>query len=197
MLSKIMIVSVHVKNFRGIADETIGLGRLTVLVGRNGAGKSSVVDVIRFVRDALTIGLDDALVARHGIVALRRYAPKPFDVEIDITLETKSWKGLYSFCVASGKEGEYRVKREFCQASAGDQPPQWFIRDGSEIELSKTLSPSAGRHRLVEPTSLTLPSVAIFSPVFSRIRGYLRGVNFCAIFPILCVSLRSPRPQSN
>jgi len=190
-----MITKVHVKNFRGIADETVTFGNLTVLVGRNGAGKSSVVDVIRFVRDALTVGLDDALVARHGIIALRRYAPtKPFDVEIDITLETRSWKGTYGFCIGSGKEGEYRVKREYCNAGSTEKPPHWFIRDGNQLQTSGTFPGAADRHKVIEPISLTLPSLSIFSPFFSRIRGYLRGVNFCAIFPN---TLREPQKPSS
>jgi predicted ATPase len=189
-----MIVQVHVKNFRGIAEETVSFSKMTVLVGRNGAGKSSVVDVIRFVRDALSVGLDDALVARHGIIALRRYAPtKPFDVEIDVTLETKAWKGKYGFCIASGKEGEYRIKREYCEGYLGDQRPHQFVREGNQIQTSLQIPGSAQRHKVVDSISLALPSLAIFSAVFSRIRAYLRGVNFCAIFPN---TLREPQKPS-
>lgn len=191
-----MITRLHVKNFRGIADETIAFDKLTVLVGRNGAGKSSVVDVIRFVRDAVTVGLDDALVTRHGIAALRRYAPtKPFDIEIDIDFEHRYWRGAYGFCLGSGKEGEYRVKREYCRANIGFQPEHWFLRDGNAISISETLHGTAERHRVVDPVSLTLPSLALFSPSFGRVRSYLRGVNFCTIFPNTLREPQKPSPQ--
>ncbi|MEI7820331.1 MAG: AAA family ATPase [Verrucomicrobiota bacterium] len=190
-----MITQVHVKNFRGIAEETVDLGNLTVFVGRNGAGKSSFVDVIRFVRDAVTVGLDDAIVHRHGIAALRRYAPtKPYDVEIDLTIETRSWQASYGFCIASGKEGEYRVKREYCSANATDRSAHRFEREGNRIHWSgMTVHGGEDRLRGLEPISLALPSVAIFSPFFSRIRTYLRSMNFCAIFPN---TLREPQKPS-
>ncbi|MEO6751542.1 MAG: AAA family ATPase [Opitutus sp.] len=194
-----MITRVHVKNFRGIADETVDLKKLTVLVGRNGAGKSSFVDVLRFVRDAVSVGLDDGIVHRHGIIALRRYAPtKPYDVEIDLTIETKTWQATYGFCVGSGKEGEYRVKREYCEANAtdrlGHRPVHRFVREGNRIEWSGLKIPGgAERFGALESVSLALPSLAIFSPFFSRARSYLRGMNFCAIFPN---TLREPQKPS-
>lgn len=36
-----IVKAIHVKNFRSILDEWIGCENLTVLVGRNSAGKSS------------------------------------------------------------------------------------------------------------------------------------------------------------
>jgi len=188
-----MIKRVHVKNFRGIAEETVELNKLTVLVGRNGAGKSSFVDVLRFVRDAVSVGLDDAIMHRHGIVALRRYAPtKPYDLEVDLEIEARAWKAKYGFCVASGKEGEFRVKREYCEVSLPDQQPVRFTREGNQLSVA-----GAGlfgeKYRTVEPLSLALPSVVILSPLFSRVRTYLRGMNFCAIFPN---TLRKPQEPS-
>src|SRR6266481_2514709 len=188
-----MIKRVHVKNFRGIAEETVELNKLTVLVGRNGAGKSSFVDVLRFVRDAVSVGLDDAIMHRHGIVALRRYAPtKPYDLEVDLEIEARAWKAKYGFCVASGKEGEFRVKREYCEVSLPDQQPVGFTREGNQLSVA-----DAGlfgeKYRTVEPLSLALPSVVILSPLFSRVRTYLRGMNFCAIFPN---TLRKPQEPS-
>ena len=56
-----MITQVHIKNFRGIGDQIVDLSRLTVLVGKNGAGKSTFVDALRLVRDAMTVGLEDAI----------------------------------------------------------------------------------------------------------------------------------------
>lgn len=189
-----MITKVHVKNFRGIADETVELERLTVLVGRNGAGKSSFVDVLRFVRDAV-VGLDDAILHRHGIVALRRYAPtKPYDVEIDLAIKTKNWQSNYGFCIASGKEGEYRVKREYCTIETTDRGEQSYERAGNSLNIKGNAIPGGNeRFRALESVSLALPSIAIFSPLFSRVRTFLRSINFCTIFPN---TLRKPQEPS-
>jgi predicted ATPase len=190
-----MITKVHVKNFRGIADESVDLQQLSVLVGRNGAGKSSFVDVLRFVRDAVTIGLDDAILHRHGLVALRRFAPtRPYDVEIDIQIETKTYLAKYGFCIGSGKDGEFRVKRESCEAHGHSFTPIGFDRAGDRISVSgEELSRAGERLRAVEPLSLALPSMALFSAHFTRLRSYLRGMNFCSVFPN---TLREPQKPS-
>ena len=189
-----MITKVHVKNFRGIADETVEMQNLTLLVGRNGAGKSSFVDVIRFVRDAVA-GLDDAVLHRHGIVALRRYSPtRPYDVEIEITIRTRGLSAEYGFCIASGREGEYRVKREYCIASLTNREVQSFTREDNKVTNFESSTPREASHfRTLEPTLLALTSFSIFSPPFSRVRTFLRGLNFCSIFPN---TLRKPQEPS-
>ena len=42
-----MITSIRIQDFKGHRDSTIPLGRLTMLVGPNGSGKTSVLDALR------------------------------------------------------------------------------------------------------------------------------------------------------
>jgi len=110
-----MITRVQVKNFRSLANVDVRLGPLTVLVGRNGTGKSTFLDVLRFVRDALKMGLGDAILARRGIASLRRWSPrKPYDIEITLQVEKPDFWAEYSFTIGSRQKGAYRVKREAC-----------------------------------------------------------------------------------
>lgn len=44
-----MITSLRLQNFKGHADTTVSLGRLTVLVGPNGSGKTSVLQALRYL----------------------------------------------------------------------------------------------------------------------------------------------------
>ncbi len=66
------ITRVWARNFRSIADVSVELGPLTVLVGPNASGKSTVLDIIRFIKDSLLIkdslrfDLDTAISRRHG-----------------------------------------------------------------------------------------------------------------------------------
>ncbi len=62
-----MITRVRVKNFRSLADVDVTLGPLTVLVGRNGAGKSAFIDALRFVRDALRSNVEEAVRQARGL----------------------------------------------------------------------------------------------------------------------------------
>ncbi|MGH9759942.1 MAG: AAA family ATPase, partial [Blastocatellia bacterium] len=127
-----MITRIHVKNFRSLADVNIELGPLTVLVGRNGAGKSAFLDVLRFVRDALRSGLENSILERHGIASLRRWAPrKPYNVEIGLVIEDRSISGEYSFTIASGQQGTYRIARETCRILRGTLLEEQFeTKDG-------------------------------------------------------------------
>jgi AAA15 family ATPase/GTPase len=48
-----MVESIHIKNFKSIADETIELGRVNVLIGSNGSGKSNILEAIAFLSASL------------------------------------------------------------------------------------------------------------------------------------------------
>jgi predicted ATPase len=192
-----MIKEVHVRNYRGIGDATVHLEPLTVLVGPNGAGKSSFVDVLRFVKEAVTLGLDDAILNRHGVVALRRWAPsKPFDVEIDLSIEAKAFRVKYGFCIASGKEGEYSVKREYCRGAVG-KTSESFERDGNHLSISSSreIHENGSIRGGLDGSSLAISSLSFLSPLFSRTRQYLRGMNFCTVFPNTLREPQKPSPQ--
>lgn len=48
-----MVQSITIKNFKSIADETIELGRVNVLIGENGCGKSNILEAIAFLSASL------------------------------------------------------------------------------------------------------------------------------------------------
>ncbi len=108
------ITRLRVKNYRSLADVDIELGPLTVLVGRNGSGKSNVVDALRFVRDAYRRDLDSAILNRNGMSAIRRWSAKgvPYDVQIQLDIAGPGWLGEYGFTLGSRRRGEYQVKWE-------------------------------------------------------------------------------------
>ena len=47
------INSITIRNFRNLADVTVDMEDLTVLVGANGTGKSNFLNALRFVRDVI------------------------------------------------------------------------------------------------------------------------------------------------
>src|SRR5262245_54591030 len=60
--------SIHVKNYRSLADVALELEPVNVLFGPNGAGKSTLLDTIWFVRDCAIRSVQLASTARdHGI----------------------------------------------------------------------------------------------------------------------------------
>jgi predicted ATPase len=75
-----VITRLLVSNYRSLGEVDIELGPLTAFAGINGAGKSNVVDALRFVSECVRVGLEPALSARGGIAAVRRWSGgRPFD----------------------------------------------------------------------------------------------------------------------
>jgi predicted ATPase len=193
-----MITRVQVKNYRSIADVDVSLGPLTVLVGRNGTGKSTFLDVLRFVRDALRHGLDDAILNRHGITALRRWSPrKPYDVEITLTVEEPDFWGKYSFVIGSGRGGAYRVKREHYSfgKTRSSLMEEYEIKERKWISLPDFLKAGRSNLPLAEPNFLSVPKAVMFVGyqaariVFDSVEG-----NFYNISPD---TLREPQKPSD
>jgi len=48
-----------IKSFKSIREQTLALGRLNVFIGGNGAGKSNLIEVFRFLREIVNQNLAD------------------------------------------------------------------------------------------------------------------------------------------
>lgn len=56
--------SIHIQNYRSLADVKLDLGPVNILFGPSGAGKSSLLDAISFVRDCYDRGVEFASAKR-------------------------------------------------------------------------------------------------------------------------------------
>jgi len=66
------VASLRIRNFKAIKDTgTLKLGGLTVFIGDNGAGKSSVLEALRFLADLARGTLDDAFTPFRGFEHVR------------------------------------------------------------------------------------------------------------------------------
>ena len=103
-----------IRNYKSIETCQVTLKPLTVLVGRNGAGKSNFVDALHFVTDALVTSLDHALKFRGGIEDVRRRSgghPTNFGIKLEFTLPSFRC-ATYGFEIAAREKGGYAVKTE-------------------------------------------------------------------------------------
>lgn len=180
-----MIATVSISNYRSIGEDVqITLGDMTVLVGENGSGKSSVVDAIRFVSDALAIGLSGAVTHRHGIQAVRRWSSgHPFDLTIGLQLRLSNGSGGYSFTLTGDRQDEYAVKRESAWVEINGQPVRFTVESGAWLAGPTELRPP------LDKMNLALPLVggdARFRPLVDA----LRNTEIYEIFPD---TLREPQ----
>lgn len=58
--------TIVVKNFKSIEDQTLNLGRLNVLIGGNGSGKSNFIEVFRFLRELVAQNLSGFTLRKGG-----------------------------------------------------------------------------------------------------------------------------------
>ena len=109
-----MITHFTISNYRSIGEAVeLSLGPLTALVGPNGSGKSNLVDALRFLADALRMGLEAAVNKRQGIAAMRRWSGgRRFNIGLQAAVKYKDkGYGEYEVELCSDKDG-YRVKAE-------------------------------------------------------------------------------------
>ena len=82
---------VKIRNYKSIVNCDVELGAFTVLVGRNGSGKSNFLDALRLVVDALKSSLEEAIKSRGGIheICTRGLpSPKGFAIELEFNISS-------------------------------------------------------------------------------------------------------------
>lgn len=93
-----LIRRVRIRNYKSIRHADVSLSPFTILVGRNGSGKSNFLDALHFVSDSLRISLEHATESRGGVESVRRRT-KGKSTSLLIELEIS---------LPSGKTAEYR-----------------------------------------------------------------------------------------
>ena len=113
------LTRVVLHDYRSIKRAEVRLGSLQFFVGRNGAGKSNLLDALSFVAESLRDSLGHALQRRGGIieVARRRRTPLPdaFGIRLDFDLPTGS--GFYAIRVEPRSRGQFVLAREECRVT--------------------------------------------------------------------------------
>lgn len=182
-----MITAIEVSNYRSLGSHVrVKLGRLTALVGQNGAGKSNVADVVRFLAEALTVGLEAAIASRHGIDAVRRWSSgRPFNLGIRVEWTEEMFSGTYAFTLAGDSAENYRLKEEEALVfdKAASAAHKFRLREGKWAEGPADLRPK------VTGQSLAMTLVA-GDERFAPLANALRNVCVYAVFPD---TLREPQ----
>ena len=144
MTEQVTITRVTALNYKSVAACDVPLGPLAVVVGRNGAGKSNFLDVLRFTADALHLSLDRALRERGGFGEVCHRAAGAVE-HFGIRLEFRSAeaRGWYAFTIGGRADGSYEVRREECRVSSeGSEVEAFFqVENGRCVATSLTYPP--------------------------------------------------------
>lgn len=192
----VRVCGVGATNFRAFREFTFRPHPLTAIVGANAAGKSSVIDLFRFVSDSLRLSLYTALERRGGLRAVRHTSPtRPRNCRIWIELEYQAeYKAFYSFRIRSGAEGTYTVAEEECRLIKGrDVVARLALKDGRVTDLRSVISFGlrSGENALrVEPAALGLPLFGVLE--LAPVLDTLRDLRVYSIVPDKLRELQDP-----
>ena len=180
---------VLIRNFKSIERCDVLLGNLTVLVGRNGSGKSNFLDALRFVADSLQTSLDHAIKSRGGIDAVRRKStghPRNFEIELRVELPTVS-VATYGFEIAAREQGRFVVKHEKLRIldGAGQKLAHYSVEEGRLLSASPSTLPPPAPDRLFLVVASALPE-------FRALYESLLSMGFYNLNPDAMKELQSP-----
>jgi predicted ATPase len=96
-----VLTSLGIQGFKAIFEASLtDLGPLTVLIGRNGSGKSSAVEAIQWLRDATFLGLDAATSSHADFAELLNRRSRALQLDLRFKRDTKGRPVHYTVSVA-------------------------------------------------------------------------------------------------
>jgi predicted ATPase len=204
------LTSLTVQHYKSLSN--VGMDNIqpvTVLVGTNAAGKSNVVDVLKFLRDMVSESLEHAISRRNGITAIRQHSrTRPYQISIKLCLlddefeDGEARESSYEITISSLVAGNYKVERE---AAFWYEDEHDFDEETQDINFIGVAQHSMQRSsdgivlRNGKETKLVLPpdQVALGLTLFrhsdgiaAKISNFVRSLRFTTIFPN---TLREPK----
>lgn len=177
---------IQIRNFKSIVQCDLELGSFTLVVGRNGAGKSNFLDALRFVADGLQTTLDQAIRMRGGIDEVRhRSQTPPRHVSIGIEAELPNRHlARYSFGIKAKDGGRFTILEEKAEV-AGPEGGRFLTRRGKLVEASLDNMPEVPSDRLY---LVQASGFSIFRPLYD----VLSSMGFYNLNPEAMKELQTP-----
>lgn len=129
-----MLRRLLLKRFRSVPAADIEFGNLAFMVGRNGSGKSNIVDAFEFLSEAMAMPLQTVFDWRGGTSAVSNRTSarsRPPDLGIGVVLSGLNGKSIsarYAFELRFTKDYAFEVLREQCIIDRPDDGRDWFER---------------------------------------------------------------------
>ena len=96
------IKKIILTNFKSFKNLEIELGNFHILIGANASGKSNFIQIFKFLRDVINLGLDNAISIQGGVFYLRNIKIGSSD---NFSMEVTSDGGEYGFGLRKKKIG--------------------------------------------------------------------------------------------
>jgi predicted ATPase len=185
-----LIRRVRIRNYKSIRHADVALTPFTILVGRNGSGKSNFLDALHFVADSLRISLEHATESRGGVGSVSRRSrgePPSLRVEIELSLPSGN-SANYRFELSSSNRRFIVQQEELLIRSpsqGNDTTEHYSIQEGTIKSASIQALP------LAEEDRLYLTKASGFDP-FREVYDALTSMAFYNLNPEVMRAPRSP-----
>ena len=163
------VTRLALRQYKSVEKCDIELAPLSILVGRNGVGKSNIIDSLRFVADALRNTLEYAIRERGGIDQVRRKSlggrPTHPGMALDLRLDDGR-AARYTFRIAAMAGRGFRIDQEGGEVlnSTGAVAHKFRVENGKVIEWTpRSPEPATAEDRLYLVACSGLPE---FRPIF-------------------------------
>lgn len=179
------LTELRIKGMRTLEDVTLPLGGLTVLVGENGSGKSTIIEALEILRRSTEQGLTAALGGVHGLTDLLARSPHE-PIVLGVSIQRDGAVTDYDLTVGDEDTAPRpQIAREKCATRLPEGRTVWFERIGYRSE--RAFAPLA----LQPDWSCTLfaqqgDAVSAFHPNVRAMRAAMRGIEVhvaCATTP--------------
>lgn len=176
----VIVEEIRLKRFRAFENARLVLSDLTFLVGRNGAGKSSLLDAIELLRESVSDSLENALDRRGGLLKVQyandgNKAKETMGIAIVFRIifpGNRQTQAVYGFEVSRAMYNRLFIRECFMSSSE-----TFFERNGREFHSNQNVnvSPPAG--------NLTLPLIARSDSLLELILNSIRNLRAYELSP--------------
>lgn len=184
--------SIAIKGYRPFRDFSADLGSLEVLVGANGAGKSSLFELLRFLRDGMTQDIPPEIVA--GAIGQQVFhRPGPDRFAWSIGLNRGDGNRVNYAGELLGPLGHVRLVEKVSISDSDALLLDVYDRQGEIRDPAFPWGPQ--EIGLRRPTQLALGTVT--NPAFEALyslREYITGWRFYSSFQVSTEKIRQPVP---
>lgn len=140
MTTRDRITQIRIQNFRCIADLTLDLSGLTVLIGDNGSGKSAIIEAIELIYQAAQAGDFIESLQNHGppLSLIRQGA---HTLALKATIEGAGPRLVYE--VAIRLQGQFLVvaSEELTAYPENGEPVCYILRERGKVTLNLSHDP--------------------------------------------------------
>jgi predicted ATPase len=181
------IESLRVQGYRRLVDAEVKLGGLNVMIGANGAGKTSLLEVWSLLSAACE-GKLAATISSHGGIGNLLTVDRAKAVQVDVSMDFPGQAPLDYHLSLEPQANSYQIRAEVLEERPSG--PLLIQAHGSDIRYW-----DVGANRLVRPTWDHSPLETSLSQVpkmFQATESFRKSLASCACYGPLNVSPKAP-----